>query len=203
MGIGKRIREARNRKSLTQEELARIIGVTKGAVANYENEASHPKEPVMYALINALDVDANFLFQDCVKILKDDKKDKFSEEEIVHIKKYRTLDGYGKEVIDRVLDLELKRCKATQVYADEAIKERRERMEAAEEQKTPTPVSEDELDDMENLLMSCTENMDLGQKQKFLEQWRKLSEQQKESSTASDPQAVDDRPPESERPDQS
>lgn len=70
MGIGKRIKEARNKKNLTQTELADLIGVTKGAIANYENEISHPKESIMYDLINALDVDANFLFQDCVRIKK-------------------------------------------------------------------------------------------------------------------------------------
>lgn len=70
IGIGKRIKEARLNKGLTQEMLALLVGVTKGAIANYENGTSHPKEPVMYALIDALGVDANFLFQDCVKIKK-------------------------------------------------------------------------------------------------------------------------------------
>lgn len=70
MGIGKRIREARRNKGLTQEELAMMIGVTKGAVANYENETSHPKEPIMYALFDTLDVEPNFLFQDCVNLLQ-------------------------------------------------------------------------------------------------------------------------------------
>lgn len=68
MGIGKRLKEARLSRKLTQEELAAIVGVTKGAIANYENETSHPKEPVMYALMNALRVEPNFLFQDCVSI---------------------------------------------------------------------------------------------------------------------------------------
>lgn len=67
MGIGKRVKEARERLGLTQKELGEIIGVTASAVTNYENGTSHPKEPVMYALIDALKVDANFLFQDEVK----------------------------------------------------------------------------------------------------------------------------------------
>ena len=46
MGIGKRIKEARNALNMTQEELAKKLGVTKGAIANYENETSHPKEPI-------------------------------------------------------------------------------------------------------------------------------------------------------------
>lgn len=55
---------------MTQEELAKLLGVTKGAVANYENETSHPKEPVMYKMFEALQVDANYLFQDVVNIPK-------------------------------------------------------------------------------------------------------------------------------------
>ena len=73
----------------------------------------------------------------------------------------------------------------------------------ASEQKIPIPISEDGLDDMEDLLTICTENMNPSQKQRFLAHWRKLSEQQKESSAASDPLAVDDKSPESEHPDRS
>ena len=65
MGIGRKIKEARNAQGMTQEELARRLGVTKGAVANYENETSHPKESVMYKMFEALDVDANYLFSGC------------------------------------------------------------------------------------------------------------------------------------------
>ena len=68
MGIGKRIKEARNALNMTQEELAKKLGVTKGAIANYENETSHPKEPIMYKLFEALNVDANYLFQDVVNL---------------------------------------------------------------------------------------------------------------------------------------
>ena len=66
MGIGKRIKEARLNKGYSQKRLADIIGVSKGAIGNYENETSHPKEDILYRLINALEVDANFLFQDVV-----------------------------------------------------------------------------------------------------------------------------------------
>ena len=81
MGIGKRIKEARNALGLTQDELATILGVTKGAVANYENETSHPKEPIMYKMFDALNVDANFLFQDemnCTPYLNEATPEEFS-----------------------------------------------------------------------------------------------------------------------------
>lgn len=79
MGIGKRLREARERAGLTQEELGKLVGVTGSAITNYEKETSHPKEPVMYALFDALNVDPNYLFQDCVNI-KDIKKSPDTED---------------------------------------------------------------------------------------------------------------------------
>lgn len=105
MGIGSRIKEARENIGLTQKELGKIIGVTSSAITNYENETSHPKEPILYALINALHVDANFLFQDCVNNIP--ASFSFSERKI--IEKYRTLDEYGKEVVALVLDAERRR----------------------------------------------------------------------------------------------
>ena len=70
MGIGKRLKEARERAGYTQKELSKKIGVTASAITNYENEISHPKEPVMYALIDALGIEPNYLFQDCVSTIK-------------------------------------------------------------------------------------------------------------------------------------
>lgn len=112
MGIGKRIKEARNSLGLTQDELANLLGVTKGAVANYENETSHPKEPIMYKMFDALKVDANFLFQDEMNISTYISKTTPDEFEKI-IKKYRTLDNHGKKLIETILLLEYERCAAT------------------------------------------------------------------------------------------
>ena len=68
LGIGKRIKEARENLGLTQSELACLVGVTGSAITNYEKETSHPKETVMYRLFEALEVDANYLFQDVANI---------------------------------------------------------------------------------------------------------------------------------------
>lgn len=108
MGIGKRIKEARLSKNLTQEELAKKLGITKGSIANYENETSHPKESVMYALINTLGVDANYLFQDCVNTKK---AVPLSNEEQRLISDYNSLDAHGKSVVSSVLSEEMKRIR--------------------------------------------------------------------------------------------
>lgn len=103
MGIGKRIKEARENLNYTQEELAMKIGVTKGAIANYENEVSHPKETILYKLFEALDCDANYLFQD----MFEEKKDKLlTIAEINLIDKYRILNPHGKKTVDTVLNIE-------------------------------------------------------------------------------------------------
>lgn len=74
MSFGSRVKEAREQLKLDRDELAKKAGVTVSAISNYENEISHPKETVMYKLIDALEVDANFLFQDEVNIYNKEQK---------------------------------------------------------------------------------------------------------------------------------
>ena len=62
MKIADRLKEARLRLGMTQEELAKKIGVTKGAIANYENGVSLPKVEFLYPLMEALGIDANFVY---------------------------------------------------------------------------------------------------------------------------------------------
>lgn len=103
MGIGFRIKEAREHLGLTQTELGRLVGVTGSAITNYEKETSHPKEPVIYRLMDALDVDANYLFQDMVRIRTNNT---VSLSEYEYLEKYRELDDYGKETIRLLIDRE-------------------------------------------------------------------------------------------------
>lgn len=104
MGIGNRIKEARLNLGYTQEELAKLLGVTKGAVANYEVGTSHPKEPIMYKLFDALHVDANYLFQD---EMGSNYPMKVSYSEMERIKKYRFISEHSPEnadIIDTAID---------------------------------------------------------------------------------------------------
>ena len=75
MSIGQRLKEARLAANMTQEDLAAAVGVTKGAIGNYETEVSSPKEPILIRLMEILRVDANFLYQDymqAVPVLRED-----------------------------------------------------------------------------------------------------------------------------------
>ncbi len=107
MGIGKRIKKARESLGLTQNELGELVGVTGSAITNYEKETSHPKEPIMYKLLEVLKVDANYLFQDVVKIPA--KKNDVSLAEYDIVKRYRLLDVHGKDIVDTILKKETER----------------------------------------------------------------------------------------------
>ena len=108
MGIGKRLKEAREKAGLTQEELGKLIGVTGSAITNYEKETSHPKEPIMYALIDALEIEPNFLFQDCVNLPQKNKSPSLEDGDMELLKQYHKLDSSDRcrvsGYIDRLLE---------------------------------------------------------------------------------------------------
>lgn len=108
MSIGSRIKEARLLQKLTQEELANKLDVTKGAIANYENEVSTPKIEIMFKLMNVLKCDANYFYQDIMNTSVHDFTTSYFEQEL--IKKYRSLDSYGKKNVNNIVNNEYERC---------------------------------------------------------------------------------------------
>jgi len=67
MSIAQRLKEARLARKMTQEDLAKAVGVTKGAIGNYETGVSSPKESILIKLMEILQIDANFLYQDFIQ----------------------------------------------------------------------------------------------------------------------------------------
>lgn len=66
MSVGTRIKERRKYLNMTQSQLAERLGITKGAVANYERGLSSPKAEILYGLFELLKCDANYIFQDYI-----------------------------------------------------------------------------------------------------------------------------------------
>lgn len=64
MGLSNRLKERREQLGLTQSEVASLLGITPGAVGNYENGVSTPKADILFKVFDALKCDANYLFQD-------------------------------------------------------------------------------------------------------------------------------------------
>lgn len=108
MAFTDRIKEARKRKGFTQEQIAGKIGVAKSTYTGYEKGNSEPNMITMQKLMSCLDVDANFLLQDEIKFRQENRATPEEMEKLV--KKYRLLDTFGQEAVDRIIDVELKRC---------------------------------------------------------------------------------------------
>lgn len=106
--IGDMIKERRLELDLTQLQLSSLTNIKKNTISNYENNISAPNEENIIKLMDALKCDANYLFEwdkaECFKV---------SSFEKCHLKKYRTLDEYGKEAVNNVLNVEAKRCQNT------------------------------------------------------------------------------------------
>lgn len=111
MSFGSRLKEKRESLNITQPQLAEMLGVSKGAIGNWETDVNSPRATLLYDLFDILHCDANYLFQDEMKELK--YKDKATPEEFENIiKKYRLLDDHGREMVDFTLNKEYERSKA-------------------------------------------------------------------------------------------
>ncbi|MBQ4137802.1 MAG: helix-turn-helix transcriptional regulator [Clostridia bacterium] len=65
MKFGEKLRLARKRKKLTQEELAKQVGVSKRTIVNYESGEIYPKGRAMYTtLANALELEPSYLLSE-------------------------------------------------------------------------------------------------------------------------------------------
>lgn len=107
MSFGSRLKEKRENLGITQPQLAKILGVSKGAIGNWETDVNSPRATLLYDLFDILNCDAKYLFQDETKEIY---KDKATPEEFENIiKKYRALDPAGQSHVDTILDWEAAR----------------------------------------------------------------------------------------------
>lgn len=60
--IGKKIREYRQKKNLTQKELGDRIGKKMGTISDYEKGKSSPGQDALFKIANVLDVSIDDLF---------------------------------------------------------------------------------------------------------------------------------------------
>lgn len=62
--VGKRIQETRQRRGMTQSELAQKLGMTPKYISNLECGGKTPTLETFVAIANALEIDANTLLVD-------------------------------------------------------------------------------------------------------------------------------------------
>jgi repressor LexA len=106
MSFGTRLKARREQLGITQPQLAEMLGVSKGAIGNYETDANSPKATILFKVFDVLKCDANYLFQD---EMGNSYPMKVSYDEYESIKKYRNLDDHGKELVNFTLNKETER----------------------------------------------------------------------------------------------
>lgn len=105
MGL-ERINELKKAKGLTNPQLSELTGIAISTLDKITSGANkNPKLETLQLICRALDCTLDD-FDDYSKF------DKFSAKEMLHIKKYRTLDEHGKKIVDNLLENEYERCSA-------------------------------------------------------------------------------------------
>lgn len=95
MTFGEKLRQSRQIKKMTQKQLADLVGAKHNSVSDWENNKNKPDPDTIELLCGVLEISPNYLLNA--------NEESFSLEEIEHIKKYRTLDEHGKEMVDFTL----------------------------------------------------------------------------------------------------
>lgn len=106
MSVGSRIKELREHRDLTRNDLAQKIGVTPGAISNYENGISSPKIEILFKIMDVLECDANYLYQDDMEAKPVIFTTTLKEQDF--LKKYRELPPHSQGAVDNCLNYEHK-----------------------------------------------------------------------------------------------
>ena len=99
--FGGKIKEARKAKNLTQKQLAEKIGAKHNSVSDWENNKNKPDPDTIELLCGVLDITPNYLLS--LETVE------FSPVEKLLIKKYRSLDPHGQDMVDTILVKEYER----------------------------------------------------------------------------------------------
>lgn len=99
------LRELREQKGLPQSKIAEILGVSPAAYSTYEMGTRDVSSDKVVTLAKFYGVTTDYLYG-----IEDRSQSEISFEELKYIKKYRTLDEYGKQAVDSILNIEYNRC---------------------------------------------------------------------------------------------
>lgn len=92
-----RLKQLRESVKLTQIDLAKKLGMSKGAVGNYEAGVRRPRQEDMEAIADFFNVSIDYL------VGRSDKRPEFSLEERWIIDLYRKADPHDRDTVKQVL----------------------------------------------------------------------------------------------------
>jgi transcriptional regulator with XRE-family HTH domain len=106
MTFGNRLKQARENKGYNQKQFAERLGVTPTRLNYWEKDKREPDVAIIKQIAQSLDVSSDWLIGN--NIISSEIELTAAEKQ--HIKKYRTLDEYGKKAVDDLLENEYARC---------------------------------------------------------------------------------------------
>ena len=107
--IEDKLKELREQTGMNKKEFSEFLGVKYTTYNGYETGAREPGSDFLKLVSTKFDVSIDYLLglQDKKEILH---QYSLKSSEYYKIEKYRSLDRYGQELIDLVLDKEYERC---------------------------------------------------------------------------------------------
>ena len=121
MSYNERLRDARKAKGLTQAQLGELVGCAKNTISSYESGVNEPSVAVLNKMMTALEVDANYVFQDADGSYRREHATPSEIKELVD--PYRALDKAGQDLVRAVLAMETARCMGQNVSFSVAVKQ--------------------------------------------------------------------------------
>lgn len=109
MTIAERIRLARQKKNMSQGELAKLASINNKSLSRYEIGTSIPPADAIKAIADALEVSTDSLLSDENVEIED--KDLFNKFQVI-----QEMNGDTKQMVVRFLDLAIRDFKARQAY---------------------------------------------------------------------------------------
>lgn len=101
--IGKRLKELRKNKNLNQEELGKLINVTKVSICCYEKETRTPNLDTFEDLLKVFNVSADYLLGNDKKVVMEENEDYkifLAKEDLELLKEIKA----NKELYKKLLD---------------------------------------------------------------------------------------------------
>lgn len=108
--LGRILQEARNALGLKQIDVANKLGCTSANISSWERGKSKIDIDSFAELCDIYNLDFAKTLESISNGNQEALLDKLSAEEKEHIKKYRSLDLYGKKTVDSVLNIQYERC---------------------------------------------------------------------------------------------
>lgn len=105
MSFGESFSKIRKEKGITRKDFAEKLGIPYTTLRNYEKDQREPGHKLLIKMATLLSVSVD----DLIGHHAETKPAQLTPIEQEHIKKYRSLDSYGKEAVDGVLDVEWRR----------------------------------------------------------------------------------------------